>query len=177
MFRIPKKMKTMQAVRCHTLDGFEALQIEDVPLPIMGSVRPNENRAPLQEPACDVRIKVHAAGLNFADTLITQGQYQTKPVLPFSPGLEISGEVIEVAAHVTNVQVGQRVMALVAYGGYAEEVVAAHSMVYPVPDAMDWEVAAGFPIVYGTSYVALVARAGLKAGETRLVHGAAGGVG
>jgi NADPH2:quinone reductase len=149
---------------CHSLDGYEALRLEDVPTPSMGELG-------------DVRIAVHAAGLNFADTLVVQGRYQVKPALPFTPGMEVAGEVIEVASHVTDVNVGQRVMAIVGHGGYSEQVVAPHSTVYPIPDTMDWQTAAGFPIVYGTAHAALCERARLLPDETLLVHGAAGGVG
>ncbi len=167
----------MRAIICNTLTGFEALSIEDVPAPTMGSTRQSDERTKFKECVADVRIKVHAAGLNFADTLVTQGKYQIRPPLPFTPGLEVAGEVVEVADGVSNVKVGDRVMALVAYGGYAEEVVAPHSTVYKISPQMDWSLAAGFPIVYGTSYVALVERARLQPGEVLLVHGAAGGVG
>ncbi len=154
----------MRAIVCHSLDGYEALRLEDVPPPSMGE-------------AGDVRIAVHAAGLNFADTLVVRGRYQVNPALPFSPGMEVAGEVIEIAPHVTSIKVGQRVMAIVGHGGYAEQVVAPHNTVYPIPETMEWQTAAGFPIVYGTAHAALSERARLMSGETLLVHGAAGGVG
>jgi len=125
----------------------------------------------------DVRIRVRAAGINFADTLMIQGKYQVKPPTPFSPGLEVAGEVVEVGPNVKQIRVGQRVMALVAHGGYAEEAIAPEDNVYPVPDSMDWASAAGFPIVYGTSGDALMRDNALRNGDVLLVHGAAGGVG
>jgi NADPH:quinone reductase len=124
-----------------------------------------------------VRINVKAAGVNFADTLIIKGEYQVKPQHPFSPGLEVSGVVIECAAGVTRVKEGDRVMAMVHYGGFAEQVVAEENDVFVIPDNMDFISAAAFPVVYGTSHVGLKYKLKLKAGETLLVNGAAGGVG
>ena len=161
----------MRAVVCETFDGLQSLTVREVDKPAFGP--PGVPGAA----ARDVRIRVHAAGINFADTLIVQGKYQLKPALPFSPGMEVAGEVTEVADGVTSVQVGQRVMANVLFGGYAEEVVAPANCVYAIPDSMDWASAAAFPIAYGTSHVGLVERANLQAGEFLVVHGAAGGVG
>ena len=124
-----------------------------------------------------VRIDVHACGVNFADTLIVAGKYQVKPHIPFSPGMEIAGTVAECGQGVVRFQTGDRVMAVLDYGGFAEQVVAVEQDVFPIPDAMDFTVAAGFPVTYGTSHLALVLRAGLRAGEALVVHGAAGGVG
>lgn len=124
-----------------------------------------------------VRIRVRYAGVNFADGLLVQGKYQEKPPFPFVPGLEVSGEVLEVAPGVEGLHPGDRVMAVVDRGGYAEEVVARAADVMRIPDAMDLAVAAAFPVAYGTSEFALFDRARLKPGETLLVHGAAGGVG
>jgi NADPH2:quinone reductase len=124
-----------------------------------------------------VRIAVHAAGVNFPDILIIQGKYQYKPEFPFSPGGEVSGRVVEVGAKVGHVRPGDRVMAGMTYGGFAEEVVAPAGRVLKLPDWLDLTVAAGIGLTYGTSYYALKDRAELKPGETLLVHGAAGGVG
>lgn len=124
-----------------------------------------------------VRIAVHAAGINFPDTLIIQGQYQFKPDLPFSPGAEAAGEVTEVGANVSKVKVGDRVAWFSVSGGYADEIVAVESEVTPISDSMDYETAAGMFLTYGTSYHALVQRANIQPGETMLVLGAAGGVG
>ena len=124
-----------------------------------------------------VRINVKAAGLNFADTLMIKGEYQVKPRHPFSPGLEVSGVVIECAAGVTRVKEGDRVMAIVHYGGFAEQVVAHENDVFVIPDNMDFINAAAFPVVYGTSHIGLKYKLKLQAGETLLVNGAAGGVG
>lgn len=123
-----------------------------------------------------VRIKVHAAGVNFADSLITGGKYQEKMEPPFVPGMELSGVVVEVAGGVTSCRPGDRVMANVTGGAFAEEAVAHWTDVHVLPDALDFITAAGFPVAYGTSHLGLK-KAGLKAGETLVVHGAAGGVG
>lgn len=153
----------MKAIVCKTLGAPETLSLEEQANPV---------------PAADqVKIAVHACGVNFADSLIIQGNYQLRPEPPFSPGMEISGEVLECGADVTGLTPGDRVMAVLSYGGYAEEVVAPTMAVVPLPASMDFITAAGFPVAYGTSHLALTHRAGLKAGETLLVHGAGGGVG
>ncbi|MBP9229660.1 MAG: NADPH:quinone oxidoreductase family protein [Azonexus sp.] len=124
-----------------------------------------------------VRIGVRACGVNFADSLITRGQYQKQPQPPFSPGFEVSGEVLELGAGVTGIAPGDRVIAITPHGGYAEQVVADSKRCVPMPAAMSWEHGAAFPVVFGTSHVALSHRARLRAGETLVVHGASGGVG
>ena len=125
----------------------------------------------------DARIAIHACGVNFADVLMIGGEYQVKPEFPFIPGAEIAGEVIEVGAGVPNVKPGDRVMGLVQTGGCAEEVVTNAATLIPIPDSMDYKTAAGFPIAYGTSHLALTHRGRLQPGETLLVYGASGGVG
>lgn len=124
-----------------------------------------------------LRIAVAAAGVNFADTVMIEGRYQNKPPLPFAPGMEVAGRVVETAPGVKGFKAGDRVFAKLDYGGYAEEAVADARFTWPIPKGMDMTAAAGFAVVYGTSHLALTDRAGLKAGETLLVHGAAGGVG
>jgi NADPH:quinone reductase len=154
----------MQAVICKAFGPPESLAVEKVAsLPSPG---------PKQ-----VKIAVHASGLNFPDTLMVAGKYQVKPPLPFSPGMECAGVVAEVGAEVTRVRKGERVMSTPGHGGMAEEVIALESQTFRIPDAMSFEQAAGFPVTYGTTYYALVDRAHLAAGEVLLVHGAAGGVG
>ncbi|RDD60230.1 NADPH:quinone oxidoreductase family protein [Ferruginivarius sediminum] len=153
----------MRAVLCDDYQGIDALRIGDVDLPAPG---PGE-----------VAIDVAAAGVNFADTLIVAGKYQEKPQTPFSPGFEIAGTVTAVGKGVSHVGVGERVMAILGKGGYAESAIAPGDAVFPIPETLDFVSAAGFPITYGTAHAALVWRAGLKAGETLVVHGAAGGVG
>jgi NADPH2:quinone reductase len=127
--------------------------------------------------AGEVKLAVHASGLNFADTLMISGKYQEKPPMPFSPGMECAGVVMEVGEGVAGLAPGDRVMALPGHGGMAEQVIASSDRVFVIPGSMTFEQAAGFPVTYGTAYYALVDRAQLKAGETLLVHGAAGGAG
>ncbi|MEF8698182.1 MAG: NADPH:quinone oxidoreductase family protein [Candidatus Accumulibacter sp. UW20] len=153
----------MQAIVCHEFSGPAALRLEELPPPRPG--------------AGQVRIRVRACGVNFADSLITRGQYQKQPQPPFSPGFEVSGEVLELGAGVRTVAVGERVIAITAQGGYAEEVIAEGNCCVVMPAAMSWQQGAALPVVFGTSHVALSHRARLQVGETLLVHGAAGGVG
>ncbi len=127
--------------------------------------------------AGQVKIRVRACGVNFPDILMVQGLYQLKPPLPFSPGMEVAGEISEVGEGVEGLKVGQRVVSTLMWGGFAEAVVAPAAMPLPIPAAMSFEQAAAIPLAYGTAHVALTHRAGLKPGETLLVLGAAGGVG
>ncbi len=153
----------MKAVLCKEFGTPDKLVVEEVESPkVTGG---------------EIKIRVRACGVNFPDVLMIQGLYQMKPPFPFSPGLEVSGDVIEVGAGVDNVKVGDRVIGTMMYGGFAEEVVIPAVMVLPMPDNMSYEHGAGFPLVYGTSHVALAHRGKLQAGETLLVLGAAGGVG
>lgn len=124
-----------------------------------------------------VLIRVRAAGVNFPDTLIIRDLYQMKPPRPFAPGGEVSGDVIALGDGVSNLNVGDRVLALTGHGGFAEQLCIPAASAVPIPDAMPYEDAACFIFTYGTSYHALKDRAELKAGETLLVLGAAGGVG
>src|SRR5215471_7828032 len=125
-------------------------------------------------------IKVESAALNFPDLLLIAGKYQVKPQLPFSPGLEVAGTVEELAGGAQVAETlsrGQRVMAQLSMGGFAEYAVAPVSAVRPLPETMTFDEAAGFPLVYQTSYFGLAYRAALKPGESILIHSAAGGVG
>lgn len=153
----------MLAIQCRSHGGPETLSLAEVPAPEPG---PGQ-----------IRVRVRAAGVNFADTLMIRGKYQEKPPLPLIPGLEVAGTVEALGPGVQGPAVGTRVLALTDHGGFAEQVVAAATDIVPIPDAVDFATAAGFAIAYGTSYGALVWRAGLKPQETLLVHGAAGGVG
>ena len=155
----------MKAIFCNKLGGTENLAYVNTVSP-----RPGPN---------DVLIKVRAAGLNFADTLQIAGKYQSKLEPPFIPGMEVAGEILEIGQGVNRpLNVGQRVMAFMRGGGaFAEEVLVDSEWLVPVPDEMDDVIAAGFPTVYGTSNFALKHRGNLRAGETLLVLGAAGGVG
>lgn len=153
----------MKAILCKEFGAPDTLVVEDVDSP---QVRGGE-----------VKIAVKAAGVNFPDALMVQGLYQVKPPFPFSPGLEVAGDIVEVGEGVAHLKVGQRVIGIVNWGGFAEEVVAPAMMTIPMPDNMPYEDGAVFPLVYGTSHLALWHRAKLQAGETLLVLGAAGGVG
>lgn len=124
-----------------------------------------------------VLIDVRAASCNFFDTLIVRGKYQVKPPFPFSPGGEVAGIVADIDKGSDAFAVGDRVMANVGYGGFAERVNARINTVQRIPDEMDLVQAAAFPIVYGTSHVAIVRRGQVRAGETMIVTAAAGGVG
>ena len=125
----------------------------------------------------EVVIGVRASGCNFFDILIAKGQYQVRPELPFSPGAEVAGEVLRVGKGVLGYKEGDRVSALLDYGGYASEVVVKAEQLFAIPDAMSFEDAAALGIVYQTSYFALKKRVQMREGETLLVHAAAGGVG
>jgi NADPH2:quinone reductase len=126
----------------------------------------------------EVRVRLRAAGLNFADGLVIAGKYQLKPALPFTPGLEGAGEIVEVGQGVDDLRIGRRVAVLVRPGGcYATEIVAKAEAVTPLPDGTDDVAAACLPVTYGTAHLALGYRGGLRPGETLLVTGAAGGVG
>tara|TARA_R110002073_G_scaffold120309_6_gene262182 strand:- start:11466 stop:12443 length:978 start_codon:yes stop_codon:yes gene_type:complete len=125
----------------------------------------------------DVLIDVKAAGLNFPDVLIIQNKYQTKPDLPFIPGGECSGVVVAVGKNVKRLQPGEKVISMGAHGAFCSRIAANQHAVFPMPDGLTFEQAAGVAITYFTSYHALKQRANLQPGETLLVLGAAGGVG
>ncbi len=153
----------MRAVLCKELGGPEKLVVEEVPSPPLGDG--------------GVRIEIHAAGVNFADILLIAGQYQDRAPLPFIPGMEVGGVVREVGSGVTHLKPGDRVLASIGRGGFAEEVVTEAEIVQRIPDSMDFATAAGFPVAYSTSHGAFLWRARLQRGETVLVLGASGGVG
>src|SRR2546426_10014202 len=153
----------MKAVLCKTWGPPDALVVEDIPSP-----KPGKGQ---------LLVSVKASGVNFPDVLLIQNKYQFKPDLPFSPGSEIAGVVRQVGEGVHGFMPGDRVMAHIRWGGYAEEVVVDEALVAPVPAGLDFTIAASFGLVYATAYHALKDRAGIKAGETLLVLGAAGGVG
>ncbi|RZI86180.1 MAG: NADPH:quinone oxidoreductase family protein [Pseudomonas sp.] len=153
----------MKAVLCKTLGPARDLVLADVASP-----QPKIN---------EVLLDVHAAGVNFPDTLIIEGKYQFQPPLPFSPGGEAAGVVAAVGAKAGAFEVGQRVMALTGWGAFAEQVAVPYYNVLPIPDSMDFTTAAALGMTYGTSLHALRQRANLQPGETLLVLGASGGVG
>ncbi len=153
----------MRALLCKEWGPPEKLVLEEV--------------AELQPGSGQVVIDVKAASVNFPDTLIIQNLYQFKPELPFAAGGECSGVVSAVGEGVKYLKAGDRVTAISIYGGFAEQVVCDADAVVLMPESLDFVTAAAFVMTYGTSYHALVDRAGLKAGETLLVLGASGGVG
>lgn len=136
------------------------------------------NRLPRQPlGAGQVRLRVRHAGVGFALSLFVSGRYQRKLPLPFTPGTEAAGEVLEVAPDVTRLMPGQRVMAVLDWGAFGEEVVIDAATVYPLPDTVPLAKAAALPASYGTTWAALEWRAELQPGQTLLVHGASGSLG
>lgn len=153
----------MKAIVCKTHGPAEDLVLEDVDDPIAG-----ENEA---------IVEVYSASLNFPDGLQIQGKYQFQPPLPFTPGSEVGGVIQSVGAGLEGFSVGDRVMATPGIGGLAQLVAVKAEGLRKIPDSMDFKTAAGFAMIYTTSYYALKQRARLQAGETLLVLGASGGVG
>lgn len=136
-----------------------------------------ETLADLVPAAGEVVVDVKAAGVNFPDVLTVQGKYQFKPVLPFTPGVELAGVIRAVGNGVVHCKPGDKVIAFTQQGAFAEQAVVPAASVMPMPPGMDFDTAAAITLTYGTSHHAVVDRAALKAGETMLVLGAAGGVG
>ena len=124
-----------------------------------------------------VKIQVKSVGVNFADVLLIKGKYQERPRPPFSPGLEVSGIISELGTEVTSFKVGDKVMAIMKYGGYKTEVVVPVENTYHIPPNMNILEAGGFPVVYGTAFSALVEKATIKKNEVCVILGATGGVG
>ena len=153
----------MRAAVCSAWGEVESLEVRDLPEP-----QPGEG---------EVAIRVAAAGVNFADAIMVAGNYQTRPAHPFAPGLEVAGEVAALGPGCERLAVGDRVMAILWWGGYAETAIARETEAFLVPDGMTDAEAAAFPTAWVSSHVAIRWQADLKAGETMLVLGAAGGVG
>jgi NADPH:quinone reductase len=153
----------MKAVLSKEVGGPETLVLEELPDPVAG---PGQ-----------VLIDVKACGVNYPDVLIIEDKYQFKPTRPFAPGGEVSGVIAAVGEGVTRFKVGDRVLASTGWGGFAEKLALEEQRCTPIPDNMPFDEAAAFVLTYGTSYYALKDRGALKAGETLLVLGAAGGVG
>ncbi len=158
---MPKAM--FKAVVCRELGPPETLRLETF------------DSQPLKHG--EVRVAVRAAGINFPDILMAAGQYQLKPDLPFTPGMESAGDVVEIAGEAGGVKVGDRVIVKLRHGGYASEVVIEPSQLSPLPSTFDYAQGATFLAAHGTAWHALHDRAQIKPGETLLVHGAGGGVG
>jgi NADPH2:quinone reductase len=136
-----------------------------------------ETSAPVPLGQGQVRVAVRAAGINFPDILMAAGEYQLKPDLPFTPGMEAAGDVIEMGGEVRGIAVGDRVIVKMRHGAYADEVVVAPAQLTPLPSNFDYAEGATFLAAHGTAHHALVDRGQLRSGETLLVHGAGGGVG
>ncbi|SDU28579.1 NADPH:quinone oxidoreductase family protein [Halopseudomonas salegens] len=153
----------MKAVLCKAYGPASSLVLEETTDPV---AKPNE-----------VVLDIHAAGVNFPDTLIIEGKYQVKPPFPFSPGGEAAGVVSSVGEKVKHLKPGDRVMGLTGFGSFAEKIAVDAMRVLPMPDDMEFVTASGFSMTYGTSMHALKQRANLQPGETLLVLGASGGVG
>ncbi len=153
----------MKALICEAFGPIDTLVVKDVSSPVPGSRQ--------------VLIEVRAAAVNFPDALMVQGLYQVKPPLPFTPGAEIAGIVKSVGAEAKHFKPGDRVIALTSTGGFAEECLAEVTRVMPLPTNMDFETGAALVLTYATSLHALKDCGHLKAGETLVVLGAAGGVG
>ena len=153
----------MKAIVCNSYGPPENLSLQEIDAPVAG---PNE-----------AIVEVYAASLNFPDGLQIQGKYQFQPPMPFVPGSEVGGVIKAVGANLKGFKVGDRVMATPGIGGLAEQVAVKADALRAIPDNMDFKTAAGFAMVYTTSYYALKQRAHLQAGETLLVLGASGGVG
>jgi NADPH:quinone reductase len=153
----------MKALICKEFGPAEKLVLEDV--------------APIEPKEGQVVIGIKACSVNFPDTLIIEGKYQFKPELPFTPGTDVSGTVTKIGKGVTNAHVGDRVMAIPMWGGFAEEVAVDEKQLITLPHNVDFIQAAASALTYATSYHALKDRASLQTGETLLVLGAAGGVG
>ena len=153
----------MKAMLSTAPGGPETLELTELPQP-----EPKKG---------EVRIRVRAAGLNFPDTLIIQDLYQMKPPRPFAPGGEVAGDIDAVGEGVTNVAVGDRILAMTGFGGFATDMCIDAGRVMKIPDAMPYDEASCLVLTYGTSHHALKNRAEIKAGESLLILGAAGGVG
>ncbi|MBN3814586.1 NADPH:quinone oxidoreductase family protein [Paraburkholderia sp. Ac-20347] len=152
----------MRAIRCNQYGPPDTLSIEELPDLVPG--------------AGQVVIDVKAAAVNFPDVLIIENKYQVKPQLPFTPGAEVAG-VVRAAGEGVKLAPGTRVVAYVGNGGFAQQAIAEAGACVPLPEGADFATAAAFTLAYGTSHHAVVDRAALRAGETMLVLGAAGGVG
>jgi NADPH2:quinone reductase len=153
----------MKALQCVELGGPEKLVLNDVADPEIAEDH--------------IIIEVKSASVNFPDVLMIQGLYQFQPPLPFIPGGESAGVVIEIGGGVEGFNIGDKVFAATGVGGICEKILAHKNNVRPIPENMDFEIAAALSVTYGTSIYALKQRANLKAGETLLVLGASGGVG
>ena len=150
-------------VVCRELGPPERLRLEEIP---SAPLKPGE-----------VRVAIRAAGINFPDVLMAAGEYQLKPPLPFTPGVEAAGDIVEVDSAARGVAVGDKVIVKMRHGAYCSEAVVTPAQLTPMPSTFDYAEAATFLAGHGTAYHALIDRGQLKPGEVLLVHGAGGGVG
>ncbi len=155
--------QTYRAAVCAALEGPGSLEIRTLPCPPLA--------------AGDVRIAIRAAGANFPDLLMTRGGYQLRPDLPFVPGMEVAGDILEVGADVTGFNAGDRVMAQLRLGGFAEQAVVSVGQIFPLPDALTYEEGSAWYVAATTAWHALNDKADIQPSETLLVLGASGGVG
>lgn len=153
----------VRAVVCRALGPPETLRLEEFP---SRALKPGE-----------VRVAIRAAGLNFPDVLMAAGEYQLKPELPFTPGMEAAGDVTEVGAEARGIAVGDKVIVKMRHGAFADEVVVTPSQLTPMPSNFDYAEGATYLAGHGTAYHALIDRGRVEPGEVLLVHGAGGGVG
>jgi len=152
-----------RAVVCRELGPPERLRLEVfAPMPLQNG---------------QVRVAIHAAGINFPDILMAAGEYQLKPELPFTPGMEAAGEISEISDGVAGFALGDRVVVKLRHGGYADEAVVSASQLTPLASNLDYAEGATFLAAHGTAYHALIDRGEVRSGEVLLVHGAGGGVG
>ena len=153
----------VRAVVCRELGPPERLLLEEFP---SRALKPGE-----------VRVAIRAAGLNFPDVLMAAGEYQLKPELPFTPGMEAAGDVAEVGSEASGVAVGDKVIVKMRHGAFTDEAVVSSSQLTPMPSTFDYAEAATYLAGHGTAYHALIDRGRVAPGEVLLVHGAGGGVG
>jgi NADPH2:quinone reductase len=153
----------VRAVVCRALGAPESLLLEEFP---SRALKPGE-----------VRVAIRAAGLNFPDVLMAAGEYQLKPELPFTPGMEAAGDVTEVGAEARSVSVGDKVIVKMRHGAFTDEAVVTPSQLTPLPSTFDYAEGATYLAGHGTAYHALIDRGRVEPGEVLLVHGAGGGVG
>lgn len=154
----------MRAVVCEELGSdYSRIALKQVPIP-----EPDRG---------EVRVKVEAASLNFPDLLMLKGEYQFKPELPFTVGMDLAGTVDAIGPGVDGFHIGQRVAGGAKTGAFAEFAVCPATSLHAIPDDVDAKSAAAYPAAYVTAHVSLIARGQIQAGETLLVHGASGGVG
>ena len=156
-------MSAYQALVCTRWGHWSELELQELERP---GLKPGQ-----------VRIRVHHAGVGFAVSLFVSGKYQRKPPLPFTPGTEAAGEIIELGPNVHHLQIGQRVTCAMDWGAFAQEAVVTAATVYPVLAGVPLSLAAAVPITYGTVWSALEWRAKLQKGQTILIHGAGGALG